>query len=365
MISIEQQDVPTLKLDDDEAAIMDEISFAPREKKIPIKARPVRTLPRFAPRAAAPEPMEDAGLDDFMNPDKRFASQAPPPEEWDGDEEGEEGPGQQQYSMPQGEQPSEGYKTIEDEKADLLNKISRLIKKGIQGNGRLNSYSSIEEIRTEFKRMMYSIEVDRSIKFQRRMLIATCTGLEFLNKKFDPFDLQLDGWSENMMESMDDYDGVFEDLYNKYKNKVEVAPEVKLIMMVGGSAMMFHLTNSMFKSAVNVTQVMQQNPDLARNMVEAVQRAQGGQNSFAPPSAGPPPPTGLRREMQGPGMDFGALMGMMGPPPPAVQVRDAGADDLSDIVSDAGGDGDTRDVELSAPKKGRGRPKSNKKEISI
>jgi hypothetical protein len=111
---------------------------------------------------------------------------------------------------------------------------------------------------------------------------------------------------------------------------------------------------------------MQQNPDLARNMVEAVQRAQGGgNNSFAPPSAGPPPPTGLRREMQGPGMDFGSLMGMMGPSPPAVQVRDAGADDLSDIVSDAGGDGDTRDVELSAPKKGRGRPKSNKKEISI
>ncbi len=358
MISIEAQEAPTLNLNDDEAALMDEISIAPREKKIPIKARSVRPLPRFAPRPQAPEPTDDGGLDDFMNPDKRFASQAPPPEEWDGEDEGEEGPGPQYSSVPQGEQPSEGYKTIEDEKADLLNKISRLIKKGMQGNTRLNSYSSIEEIRTEYKRMMYSIEVDRSIKFQRRMLIATCTGLEFLNKKFDPFDLQLDGWSENMMESVDDYDGVFEELYNKYKNKVEVAPEIKLIMMVGGSAMMFHLTNSMFKQAVNVTQVMQQNPDLARNMVEAVQRAQ----QQGP--AGPPPPTGLRREMQGPGLDFGSLMGMMGPPPPTVQVREAPADDLSDIVSDAGGaDGDTRDVELSAPKKGRGRPK--KKEISI
>ena len=365
MISIESQDAPTLKLDDDEAAIMDEISFAPREKKIPIKARPVRTLPRFAPRAPAPEPMEDAGLDDFMNPDKRFASQAPAPEEWDGEEEGEEGPGQQQYSMPQGEQPGEGYKTIEDEKADLLNKISRLIKKGIQGNGRLNSYSSIEEIRTEYKRMMYSIEVDRSIKFQRRMLIATCTGLEFLNKKFDPFDLQLDGWSENMMESMDDYDGVFEDLYNKYKNKVEVAPEVKLIMMVGGSAMMFHLTNSMFKSAVNVTQVMQQNPDLARNMVEAVQRAQqGGQNTMPP--AGPPPPTGLRREMQGPGMDFGSLMNMMGPGMPQ-NTRPIIRDDesISDIVS-VDAQSDTKEVKVTETKKGRGRQrKAPKKELSI
>ena len=369
MLSIDSDKTPTLNLNDDEAALMDEISFQPPERKIAIKPRAPRPLPRFQPRQAPPPEDEDIGLADFGNPEKRFAQAAPPAEEWDGEEEGEEG-AQYEQAGPQmmgggNDGPSSGYKTIEDEKADLLNKISRLIKKGVQGNGRLNSYSSIEEIRTEYKRMTYAIEVERSIKFQRRMLIATVTGLEFLNKKFDPFDLQLDGWSENMMENADDYDGVFEDLYNKYKNKIEVAPEVKLIMMVGGSAMMFHLTNSMFKSAVNVTSVMQQNPDLARNMVEAVQRAQqGGQNnSFAPPPAGPPPPTGLRRDMQGPGIDFGSLMGMMGPPQPAVQVREA--DDLSDIVSEAGGDGETREVQVSTGKKGRGRPKSNKKEISI
>ena len=234
-----------------------------------------------------------------------------------------------------------------------MNKISRLIKKGIHGNGRLNSYSDIEEIRTEYKRMTYSIDVDRSIKFQRRMLIATVTGFEFLNKKFDPFDLQLDGWSENMMESVDDYDGVFEDLHNKYKNKIEVAPEVKLLMMVGGSAMMFHLTNSMFKSAVNVTQVMQQNPGLAQDMVAAVQRV---------PTAGGPPQQGLRGEMRGPGMDFGSLMGMMRPPagaPPQVE-------EMSDIVSDAGGDQEVKEVSVSAGgKKGRRGSSNKKKEISI
>ena len=53
---------------------------------------------------------------------------------------------------------------------------------------------------------MYSIEVDQSIKFQRRMLVACVSGIEFLNKKFDPFDLELDGWSENVMENQEDYD---------------------------------------------------------------------------------------------------------------------------------------------------------------
>jgi hypothetical protein len=355
MLSINPDESNGLDFNDDEAALMDEISFARPERKT-ARAKPVRTVPRMVPRPSAPVP-EDTGLDDFINPDKRFAQSAPPAEEFDGGEEYEEEEGQeqggQQYGGGGGEVPSDGYKSIEDEKADLLNKISRLIKKGIQGNGRLNSYSPIEEIRTEYKRMTYSIEVDRSIKFQKRMLIATVTGLEFLNKKFDPFDLQLDGWSENMMEQTDDYDGVFEDLHNKYKNKIEVAPEIKLIMMVGGSAMMFHLTNSMFKQAVNVSQVMNQNPQLQRDMMDAVQRSQ--QNI---PTGGPPRP-GLRGEMRGPGVDFGSLMGMMGPPQSAPPPQ---VDELSDVVSDAGGD-EVREVSVKpASKKGR---KSSKKEISI
>jgi hypothetical protein len=255
--------------------------------------------------------------------------------------------------------PSEGYKTIEDEKADLLNKITRLNKKGIQSSARLTIYSDIEEIRTEYKRMTYSIDVERSIKFQRRMLVACVTGLEFLNDKFDPFDVELNGWSQNTMENVEDYDGVFEELYNKYKTKVQVAPEVKLIMMVGGSAMMFHLTNSMFKAAVpNVTQVMKQNPGLMQNMMDAVQRTQPG----AGPGSAEPPAGGLRREMRGPGMDFGSLMGMMGPPQPQMsRPARQDDDDVSDIVSVDAGDPDMREVAVKG--KGKGRPK--KKEVSL
>lgn len=363
----------TFNLNDDERALMDEISIAPAEKTIPVKAKPTRQSPfaRKAPQAPRQmmAPVSD-DLDAFMNPSKRSQAPPPPPEEWDGGEEGDDGDqqedGYEQQQMPQSEIPSEGYKSIADEKADLLNKITRLQKKGFQTNARLTSYSDIEEIRTEYKRMIYAIEVDRSIKFSRRMLVACVTGLEFLNDKFDPFDLQLGGWSNNVMENVDDYDGVFEDLYNKYKTKISVAPEVKLIMMVGGSAMMFHLTNSMFKAAVpNVSQVMKQNPELVRNMMDAVQRSQQEQ-AFSFPA---PPPTamraeapksGLRREMKGPGVDFGSLMSMVGPPPPMNTRPQGDDDDVSDIVSvDGASNPDLRDIEVGGKKKGRGRPKKN------
>jgi hypothetical protein len=308
----------------------------------------------------------------FMNPGKRNVPPPPPPEEFDGGEEGDEYEGQEGGEFQPGaapQVPSDGYKTIEDEKADLLNKIERLKQKGFKSNARLTAYSDIEEIRTEYKRITYGIEVDRSIKFQRRMLIACVTGLEFLNDKFDPFDLELNGWSQNMMENVDDYDGVFEELYNKYKTKVQVAPEVKLIMMVGGSAMMFHLTNSMFKAAVpNVSQVMKQNPGLMQNMVDAVQRSQGPTSQTSPMSSFPSPPTGGPRDMRGPGMDFGSLMSMMGPPPSMMTrpERSTEVESVSDIVSiDEGIIGDTREVQLGDEKKKRGPKGKGKREVSL
>ena len=350
----------SINLTADDQTLLDEISIRPSEKVISAKPKASRPLP-FMRRVPRVTQEEDPALDAFINPEKRTAPSMPPAEEWDGHEEdGYEGPEEQQYQASGPSMPSEGYKTIEDEKADLLNKISRLAKKGLQTSTRLNNYSDIEESRTEYKRLMYGIEVERSIKFQRRMLIATVTGLEFLNKKFDPFDLQLDGWSENMMENADDYDGVFEDLHNKYKNKIEVAPEVKLIMMVGGSAMMFHLTNSMFKAAMpSMSQVVKENPDLVKNMMDAVQKTQAQQMQG-------PPQQGLRREMQGPGMDISSLMGMMGPPPPMLSRPERPMDDIESVSDIVSVDDGVRDVAVSGEKTKRGRkPKTNKKEMTL
>lgn len=350
----------SMTMNDEESKLMDEISFEmPARKVVPLRAKVARASP-FSKTSVGPrmpqESQADEGLDMFMNPGKRSAPPPPEPEEYDGGEEdmGEEGMGEENQGGGGGSSmPSDGYKTIEDEKADLLNKITRLISKGIKSSARLTIYSDIDEIRTEYKRMTYGIEVERSIKFQRRAMIAMITGIEFLNEKFDPFDIELNGWSQSSMENVEDYDGVFEELHNKYKAKINVAPEVKLIMMVGGSAMMFHLTNSMFKAAVpNVSEVMKQNPDLMRNMMDAVQRTNTTER----------PEPGLKRDMKGPGMDFGSLMGMMGPPQPQ-QTRPGRAESISDIVSIDAGDSDTREIIIDGRKKRA--PKKSKKEVSF
>jgi hypothetical protein len=297
-------------------------------------------------------------------------------DQFDEQEMGGGGGGGFEGQMPQEDDgPSEGYTSVDDEKADLLNKLSRLGKKGFAVNKKLNAYSSVQELRTEYKRIMYSIEVEQSIKFSRRMLVACVSGLEFLNKRYDPFDVKLEGWSETVMENLEDYDGVFEDLYNKYKTKMSMAPEVKLIMMLGGSAMMFHLTNSMFKAAMpNMNDVMKQNPDLVKSMMSAMSNTKPG--GGGPPSE-PKYDASGRKEMSGPGFDISSLMnGIMMPPVPPMNtsakltpVVESDDDTISDIISVSGEStgGEVKDVRIrpgsDAPKKGGGRKKKN--EVSI
>ena len=379
-IILDRGNASVMKLDDNEQAMMDEIQLdftRPRSHAPP-------TIQRMQGRDPQPVMGLQEDVDAFANPVKQ--SVPPPPQVDEAVDHGEyvddtpydNGPSMGYDSMePQEDVPSPGYKTIDEEKSDLVNKLGRLEKRGFNVNKRLNAYSPVDELRTEVKRITYSIDVDKSIKFSRRMLVACVTGLEFLNKRYNPFEIQLDGWSENVMETQDDYDEVFEELFVKYRTKMNVAPEVKLIMMLGGSAMMFHLTNSMFKSVMpNVNDVMKQNPDLMNNMMSAVQNTMAGQSQQQ--SSPSPTHSGDRYEMKGPGLDISSLMGgiMMPPTPPmnttpveyTPEVPDDG-DDISDIVSEGGagavdeGDDEVKEVKMPAAKAKRGRKK--KVEINL
>ena len=375
-IILDRKNTNVMKLDDSEQALMNEIEIdVPRRQ--PVK----KQISQMKTQFTAPQPQvfqED--IDSFANPNKQAQPSAPPPEapvdyhEYDDEPDMDYGGGGGGYMMEEEEEkPSPGFKTVDEEKADLVNKLGRLEKKGFTVNKRLNAYSPVDELRNEVKRITYSIDVDKSIKFSRRMLIACTTGLEFMNKKYNPFEIQLDGWSENVMENVDDYDEVFEELYVKYRSKMHVAPEIKLIMMLGGSAMMFHLTNSMFKSVMpNMNDVIKQNPGLVQNMMSAVQ------NTVPKSQQGSEPSSDGKHEMQGPGFDISSLMGniMMPPTPPmnttsipaqeSVVLDDDEDDDISDIAEaptpgdvEGGGDGELREVKVTQTKTKRGRKKKS------
>jgi hypothetical protein len=100
-----------------------------------------------------------------------------------------------------------------------------------------------------------------------------------------------------------DYDEIFGELYDKYKSRASMAPELKLLFQLGGSAMMVHMTNTMFKSAMpGMDDILRQNPDLMRQFQSAAANSMsqtspgfsGFMNGLMNPEqmngGGPPPP---------------------------------------------------------------------------
>jgi len=191
------------------------------------------------------------------------------------------------------------------EKFKYLRKLEALEKKGVELSKKYNMDSSLQEMQGEYETIMEEKTKQNSIKFQGNMLMAVINGIEFLNGKFDPFDIKLDGWSSQFEENIGDYDEIFGELHEKYKSKASMAPELKLLFQLGGSAMMVHMSNTMFKSAMpGVDDILRQNPDLMRSFQNAAVNSMSQNNpgfggfmgNFmnpepqVPGGRGPPPP---------------------------------------------------------------------------
>jgi len=222
----------------------------------------------------------------------------------------------------------------------------------------------------------------------------------------------LDGWSESVHENIEDFDEVFEELYDKYKGRGNMPPEAKLLMSLVGSGFMFHMSNSFFRSKManaDPADIFRANPQLAKQFAQAAAQqagpgfgnvmgaAMGMQPQGVPPQASPQPgpfyqssnaqmppqmpqnmaamapPSAPRREMKGPtGMDdilktFQEVRSAevdqpppMYPPPasfmnqPAMQaaaeISSVHSGDISDAES-------VRTTATSGPRTGRGRRK--------
>ena len=182
------------------------------------------------------------------------------------------------------------------EKTEYINKLARLEKKGFPVSRRYTLDNTIDEIKGEYFRLVDARNLETSVKFQRNMMMGFVTGLEWMNNKFDPFDLKLDGWSESVHENQEDYDDIFEELYDKYKERGKMPPEARLLFTMAGSGFMFHVSNSFFRSKMGATtsdDILRQNPELARQFAAAAAAQAGpGFGKFMGSAMGMPQDTG-------------------------------------------------------------------------
>ena len=249
-------------------------------------------------------------------------------------------------------------------KFKYLRKLEELESKGVNLTKKYSMESPLEEMRGEYENVVAEKERQNSVKFQGKMLMACITGIEFLNSKFDPFDVKLDGWAEQVGENLEEYDDIFAELHEKYRSKAKMAPELKLLFQLGGSAIMLHMTNTMFKSAIpGMDDIMRQNPELMQKFTQAAVNSMGSSspgfsnfmsNVIPPPSNSAP----KRPDMKGPS-DISDILGGLKSKTVTMDKDEQGSSvSLSELQ-------DMKDGLNSPLKSKRRKPRSDKNTMSL
>ena len=154
-----------------------------------------------------------------------------------------------------------------------LMRIRRLESRGFQASRRFSILDSYEELVAERMRLSEESDLKSGIEFQKSGMLMVANIIEMANGYYDPFSFNLTGWSDSLNDSADSFEPVFEELYDKYKENIQVAPELKLLGMFFFSAMSFHFSHQLLKKAESAmpgfANVMQNNPQLKKQYTKA------------------------------------------------------------------------------------------------
>ncbi len=195
--------------------------------------------------------------------------------------------------------PASLQKTVSDEerkkKREVLTKLNRLAERGYEVSKHFSMDNSLEEMNEEYERLCDAKRFTSSLEWQRGALVTLVNGLEMMNERYDPFDVKLKGWSESVNENIESYDDIFEELYDKYKGRGGMPPEVRLAFKLATSGFMIHASNSIFnKKKQDIEESLRRDPVFMQRVAQATMGSMGqGFNSFVNEAGGlQMPPSG-------------------------------------------------------------------------
>ena len=131
-------------------------------------------------------------------------------------------------------------------KLDMLRKLGELAQYGVKLSQNYNMSSDYFTMKYEYEVHKNIRAKQNSVNWMSSLMLNCIYGVEILNDKYNPFDLKLKNWSEQINADINNYYDIFGEIYEKYnKPGKNMSPELKLILMVSGSALKFHLNNTL------------------------------------------------------------------------------------------------------------------------
>ena len=129
--------------------------------------------------------------------------------------------------------------------------------------------SDYDEIEDEYETALEEKRKKDSVKLQGWWFMTFVNSIEYANTAFNPFELNLDGWGEQISEDIDSYDEIFNELHDKYKGG-KISPEISLLLRLGFSAAVINITNKALSTATpGFSDIIKQSPDLMKMFTNA------------------------------------------------------------------------------------------------
>lgn len=152
----------------------------------------------------------------------------------------------------------------------MIKKLEEWRQKGlINGNANFSMDSNYEDVEDEYETALEDKRRKDSIKLQGWWFMTFVNSVEYMNAAFNPFDLNLDGWGEQISEDIDSYEEIFSELHEKYKGG-KLSPELSLLLRLGFSASVVNFSNKALSSATpGFNDVIKQSPELMKMFSDA------------------------------------------------------------------------------------------------
>lgn len=139
----------------------------------------------------------------------------------------------------------EGFESkseLKKAKFEIMIKLRELSARGIKLGANYSMNSKYEDMKLEYDLHNSLIQKRSGMTAMKKFISGGCHLIEFLNGKVDPFGADLNGWGQNVNETLSDggMDDNISDLYEIYmKDRKRVSPELTMAFTLAMSAIQY------------------------------------------------------------------------------------------------------------------------------
>jgi hypothetical protein len=164
-------------------------------------------------------------------------------------------------------------------KRAMIKKLEEWYDKGhIKHSSHFNMDSVYEEVEDEYETALEDKRKKDSVKLQGWWFMTAVNSIEYANSAFNPFDINLDGWGEQVSEDIESYEEIFSELHDKYKGG-KLSPEISLLLRLGFSAAVVNITNKALSTATpGFNDIIKQSPELMKMFTSATVQSMSNQS---------------------------------------------------------------------------------------